>query len=342
MIKHLSMKPTGWFQIGWSADIPPGAAKPLKYFGEDLVAFRGASGELSVLQAHCVHMGAHLGYGGRVVGDRIQCPYHGWEWSLDGANVLVPQLDHPMRKRMRRWHVIERHEIIFLWHDPAGGPPRDGWELPDLFALRELPADPADFYPSVANQAVVYSPGERIHVQAVAENAADSAHFRFSHGAPIDPVLLWFDADTPVWRSSIGFKSPKTGEIGLRTLSCMPGVGLSFTVFDHRHFGRRLVLSCTPVDDQTSDLRVTYFFPRDTASPEVMPQHVRDAAREAQVFYEQDARIWRHQKFIQRPLFAPQDIAGYTALRRWSNQFYELAGAPAGPMTVEPGDGDAP
>jgi len=60
------------------------------------------------------------------------------------------------------------------------------------------------------------------------------------------------------------------------------------------------------------------------------------SAKEAQVFYEQDARIWRHQKFVQRPLLARQDVAGYTALRRWSNHFCERAGAPDGPIGQKP------
>ena len=42
----------------------------------------------------------------------------------------------------------------------------------------------------------------------------------------------------------------------------------------------------------------------------------------------QDARIWRRQVFVQKPVFARQDVAGYTALRTWSEQFYE---APEGP-----------
>ena len=45
---NLSMKPTGWFQIGWSAEIRPGQAVPMRYFGKDLVAFRSGSGVLSV------------------------------------------------------------------------------------------------------------------------------------------------------------------------------------------------------------------------------------------------------------------------------------------------------
>ena len=333
MIRHLSMKPTGWFQIGWSAEVAPGGVKPLKYFGHDLVAFRSMSGELSVLDAHCPHMGAHLGYGGSVVDDCIQCPYHGWRWNVEGANTAIPNQDHLVRKKIRRWHTVEKHECIFMWHDPAGGSPRDGW-LPDLFDVPDLQANPDDFYPSYENQAIVYAPGERIHPQLVVENSADSAHFRFSHGSPSDPVLLWFDAEKPVWRSCIGFRSPNTGEVAMRTVSQVPGIGLSFTVFDHHRFGRRLVLSATPIDDESTDLRVTYFFPRDPKSPDVMPEHTRAAARETVALFEQDARIWRHQKFVQRPIFAKADVKGYTALRKWCDQFYELPGAPVGPIQI--------
>jgi phenylpropionate dioxygenase-like ring-hydroxylating dioxygenase large terminal subunit len=340
MIRHLSMKPTGWFQIGWSAEIPPGAVKPLKYFGQDLVAFRSLQGELSVLDAHCLHMGAHLGYGGHVVDDCIACPYHGWRWRVDGTNALIPYEDHTIRKQIRRWSVVEKHEIIFLWHDPAGGPPREGW-LPDLFDLPDKPARAADFYPSYSNQAHIYSPNESLHPQVVVENSADTMHFRYSHGAPEDPVLLWFKNDGPIWRSSIGFRSPKTKEVVMRTVSYVPGVGLSFTIFDHRSFARRLVLACTPVDDQKSDLRVTYFFPRDERSPEVMPEHVRAAVRETAVLFEQDARIWRHQKFVQRPIFAKQDVQAYTALRKWCDQFYEIEGSPVGPMSIAADDAHA-
>ena len=54
---------------------------------QDLVAYRGDGGELHVLDAHCPHFGAHIGHGGRVVGDCVTCPYHGWEWGADGVNV---------------------------------------------------------------------------------------------------------------------------------------------------------------------------------------------------------------------------------------------------------------
>src|SRR5579864_2381748 len=88
-----SWKPTGWFMIGWSAEFPTGEARPLEYFGEELVAYRDGHGELHVLNAHCPHLGAHIGHGGRVRGDCVECPYHGWVWGPDGANRSIPYED---------------------------------------------------------------------------------------------------------------------------------------------------------------------------------------------------------------------------------------------------------
>jgi phenylpropionate dioxygenase-like ring-hydroxylating dioxygenase large terminal subunit len=55
--------------VGWSPEFPIGEVRPLHYFGEDLVAYRDEGGELHVMEAHCKHLGAHIGHGGIVVGD---------------------------------------------------------------------------------------------------------------------------------------------------------------------------------------------------------------------------------------------------------------------------------
>ena len=96
------MKPTGWFQVGWSVEIASGGVKPMTYFGQELVVFRSHAGDLAVLDALCRHLGAHLGYDSEVRGDCIACPYHGWEWDLEGANARVPYQDTTSRARIRR------------------------------------------------------------------------------------------------------------------------------------------------------------------------------------------------------------------------------------------------
>ena len=130
-----SMRPTGWFQVAWSADLEVGDVKPLHYFGEDLVAFRDLNGAVRVLDAHCRHLGADLSHGGCVVEGGIQCPFHGWVWSgADGRNVRIPYEQCPVddqagavlaRRRTQRMHLrLARDQAVRPALAGAGHVPR--------------------------------------------------------------------------------------------------------------------------------------------------------------------------------------------------------------------------
>lgn len=59
--------------------------------GLDLVAVRTQDGVAHVIDAHCPHLGAHLGVMGRMVGNCIECPFHGWRFNVDdGVCTHVP------------------------------------------------------------------------------------------------------------------------------------------------------------------------------------------------------------------------------------------------------------
>lgn len=62
----LSMQPTGWSQIAWSAEVGIGDVRRMKYFDREMIAWRSASGRVAVMDAYCEHLGAHPGYSGRV------------------------------------------------------------------------------------------------------------------------------------------------------------------------------------------------------------------------------------------------------------------------------------
>ena len=126
-------RPTGWFQIGWTRRFPSGEVRALRYFGQDLVAYRTADGRLHVLDAHCRHLGAHLGYGGTVQDDCVVCPFHGWHWDPDGRNRYIPyQEDRPNKsRRLRSWPTYEHAGVVYMWHDVAGNGPT--WAVPDIF-----------------------------------------------------------------------------------------------------------------------------------------------------------------------------------------------------------------
>ena len=321
-----SMQPVGWFQIGWSGDIPVGTVKALRYFSQDLVAFRGEDGELRVMNAHCHHLGAHIGHGGKVKGNAVQCPYHGWVWDGDGRNIHIPYQENLVNKRLKTWHVQEQHGCIFMWHDPTGSRPR--WDLPHMFdSFRDFDdREEAGFYPIYPAGTRIW-PAEEVHPQITFENSVDSMHFTYVHDSPMDPVLLEqdFRNDDSVFRTVFGFKSVKTGEVSMQFDTRTSGVGCSFNVFKGS-YNYRVLFCGTPVDDEVSDLFNTIWWPRrdgDT-SDEIPPDLQKRISDEILTTVDQDLLIWRNQAYVDRPLLAKQDVIAFTALRKWQKGFYDL------------------
>src|SRR5690242_14441791 len=82
--------PNGWFQLAYSDELPPDQIVSLEYFGRDLIMFRGEDGTPQVLDAHCPHLGAHLGKGGKLAGNCVTCPFHAWRFNGRGECVEIP------------------------------------------------------------------------------------------------------------------------------------------------------------------------------------------------------------------------------------------------------------
>ncbi len=320
-------RPTGWFMVGWSAEVPKGSAIPLHYFGEHMVAYRTLDGDLHILEAHCKHLGAHLGHRGKVNGDCIECPYHGWGWGPDGSNQYIPYEDRPNRsKNLRVWPVQEQHECIFVWHDPGGGEPR--WPLPNAFEWAEdLPGRPADYYRAYPEMSIKYE-GEPVHPQITLENAPDSVHFKYVHGATVDPVLLEWEVDGPLYRTKAGWPVPTKdgGERIARVIrNISTGVGGSMSLFEGSvHY--RLAFYTTPVEKGRSDMFYSIWLPRAAGDENPAPPPAEQERGHAEFLQTlaDDLVIWRNQIYVDKPSLAQQDAKPYGALRKWSQQFYEV------------------
>ena len=115
--------PNGWFKIAESAEVPAGAVKCVRLMGRELVLFRGAGGALGLLDAHCPHLGAHMGVGGAVTPDGcLQCPFHGWKFAPDGRCAEIPYSTGsvPPQAAARAHRVMETHRIVLAWYDAEG------------------------------------------------------------------------------------------------------------------------------------------------------------------------------------------------------------------------------
>ena len=77
--------PFGWFQVAFPDDLAPGEVTRAALL-EHATSCSGATtaGDFHLQDAYCPHLGAHLGVGGKVDGDEVVCPFHGWKYDGDG------------------------------------------------------------------------------------------------------------------------------------------------------------------------------------------------------------------------------------------------------------------
>lgn len=350
----LSMKPTGWFQVAWAAEIVTGEVKSMKYFGQEMIAFRGAGGKVYVMDAYCEHLGAHLGFGGTVRGESIVCPFHGWEWSAEsGRNTDIPYQDKPNRARkIRTWDVVEINESIYLWHDVEGRKPF--FDAPDIFDVYEDGRKAQDYYLAYP-EGCIHEAGLELHPQYVMENGVDYAHFKFVHRAVEMPKFTrqafddhHFYAD---FEMTFGLTKEKTvmtpeGAIvgGVNAINI--GVGLGYAKFWGPD-NMRTIVTVTPVDDETADIRSTVWLERGPGdSSERLPETMNRRMKLANNQFLADLAIWRHQRYTSPPGLATAEGKGFRALRQWCTRFYpdgqlgadaqdQEAGLEAGPNTPD-------
>ncbi|MCB9751384.1 MAG: Rieske 2Fe-2S domain-containing protein [Myxococcales bacterium] len=57
--------PAGWYCVSFSHELAPGQVRRVHYFKRELVLYRTRAGRARLVDAHCPHLGAHLGRGGR-------------------------------------------------------------------------------------------------------------------------------------------------------------------------------------------------------------------------------------------------------------------------------------
>jgi len=84
-----------------------------------ILVTRGAGGRLHALRNVCLHAGYPVCDTEEGAAERVICPYHGWEYALDGR-LVEPELSariDPSRLRLRRYPVCVRNGLIVV--DPA-------------------------------------------------------------------------------------------------------------------------------------------------------------------------------------------------------------------------------
>ncbi len=306
--------PTGWYLVATSAEVPIGSVTPLQVFGRELVVFRTEAGQAVVADAHCPHMGAHLGYGGEVRGETIRCPFHLWSFGTDGLCTEIPYaaagngvVATLPAVGLSCWTVHETSGLILVHYDEAGRVPT--WHMPDR---AEWGAPGWVGYESASWRI-------RVHVQEVAENVPDTAHFFAVHG--VDPMpTSEVTTDGPVLRQQLRYPDGTAvveqevfglGLIWLRSGApdAPPGMRTSF------------LTATTPIDDQHVELRLLYLVDEGEGATEISATG-RAMVDSISANTARDVPIWEHKVYRERaPLVSADGPIG--VLRKWARQFYD-------------------
>jgi phenylpropionate dioxygenase-like ring-hydroxylating dioxygenase large terminal subunit len=291
--------PNGWFAVAYGDELERADVKRVVYFGKELVAWRSEDGEAHVFDAHCPHLGAHLGHGGRVEGDGLRCPFHAWRFDGAGRCTEIPYAKRiPPRAKIRSWPVFECNGLVFVWHHAEGAPPDRELPILDEYASPEW----ADY--------VRVGWKVRSRMYDMGENPVDAQHFKYLHGgvAPsFDQVPDGHGGKKNV--SDLDMPTPKGSIKGsITSESYGPGLGV-VNVKGVLH--TIIVMANSPIDDETVEVRFNYLQPK-TDDPKLIRLGGKMIA-ELKRQMEQDIRIFENKKYLTSPCLVPEDgpIAEY-------------------------------
>lgn len=334
--------PRGWFAVAETREVQR-VPFNVHYFGQDMVLYRGESGEVVMLDAYCPHMGTHMGMcqgsatvldGSFLEGDSIRCPFHAWRFGPDGRCNHIPYFDGPIpeQARVKSWPVDERWGIVFCWHDPENEQP--DFPLPDI--------------PEWNDQQFVRWNGldlvaELKHPVEIFDNESDAPHLEHLHGGGKVQAYenevdghIYHQRETMVegFSSSeesgvlMGDKHNDTSAISgtsrlktMTTIGAYHGTGLMLARFVEAH-GVQLMCT-TPIDDGTCRVTSAAMLksPSGNTDPELDEKIRGQFAGLLVDGLRKDGEVWQNKKPALKIMQLPTD-GPFGQGRRWYSQFF--------------------
>ncbi|CAL1569651.1 unnamed protein product [Knipowitschia caucasica] len=325
--------PNGWYRVLDSHLLQRGDVRSLTVLGQQVAVFRGQEGKAYVLDAYCPHLGANLAVGGRVVGDCLECPFHGWQFEgSSGKCSRIPYAQKvPEFARVGRWHSVEVNGQIYVWFHCDGEEPQ--WEVPEQEEISRgewVYRGRTEHYVSA-------------HIQEIPENAADIAHLGHLHqpgmiaGVDLrhtknkawdfmqhDWKAEWHPEPEPHSHCSQMLVKHALHLFGLHwslldvsVVARQVGPGVVFIRFDHRFLGSGVIMHCvTPLEPLLQLVSHTIFYQRTVPAP--VPKFILLSEC---IQFERDVMVWNNKRYNPNPMLVKEDSA-IQRHRRWFSQFY--------------------
>jgi phenylpropionate dioxygenase-like ring-hydroxylating dioxygenase large terminal subunit len=159
-----------WYIIMESREVRRGKPVGVTRLGEKLVLWRDSQDTLHCMGDTCPHMHAPL-HKGKIAGDRIACPFHGFQYDASGQCTYLPAVGKngrtPPFLKTKVYPAYESRGFIYIyWGEPEGdlAPPQFFESLPhEEFHVTRF----RDHWPT--------------HYARMLENQLDVCHLPFVH-----------------------------------------------------------------------------------------------------------------------------------------------------------------
>ncbi|XP_019365821.1 PREDICTED: cholesterol 7-desaturase-like [Gavialis gangeticus] len=303
------------------------------YDWEQLAVFRALDGRAYVVDAYCPHLGANLAVGGHVVGNCIECPFHGWQFrGEDGKCIRIPYAEKvPDFAKIKTWPSCEVNGMLLVWYHCDGVDPM--WDVPEQ---KEI----------TSKEWVYHGQTEHfvnVHIQEIPENGADLAHLDAVHASAIlngsdlryVRSKLW-DFVKHTWKAewqpepepnnhcarmlikhALTVFGKHFSLLDINVTAKQVGPGLVFLIFDHELLGHGIILhTVTPVEPLLQQVTHEIYYQK--SMPGIIPKFI---LRAECIQFERDVAIWNNKQYLSKPLLVKEDSA-IQRYRRWYAQFY--------------------
>jgi 3-ketosteroid 9alpha-monooxygenase subunit A len=315
--------PRGWFMIADATEVTI-APMTVRFFGAEMVLYRGESGKVHLVEAYCPHMGAHLAKNTtsyivrdkeQVQGESIRCPFHGWRFDEKGQCDDIPYSKFiPKAACLKTWPVIERAGIIWMWHDEEGGQP--DYDLPDFgnhWDEKNWVRWRIDHMGDLVS-----------HACEVIDNMVDIGHFSPIHGScDVVHFANEFIGHKVYQYFSSGHRTLVSDAGVLETNTWYTGPGILQSEMSGGMPGLMMIAN-TPIDERTIRVWHALTVRANDGSHEITDEErgYAEAYQEAgRLALAQDVEIWANKRPSIDPMVIPAD-GPLGKLRIWYSQFY--------------------
>lgn len=159
-----------WYAAAWSGEISRDLFTRT-ILSEPVLLFRKENGQAVAMGDTCPHRFAPL-HKGKLIGDVVQCPYHGLQFDGTGKCVHSPHGDGkiPAAAKVKSYPLVEKHTLLWIWMGEESK--ADPQLIPDFSMLSD-------------NAAYTYTAGHAMKMplryELVIDNLLDLMHAAYLH-----------------------------------------------------------------------------------------------------------------------------------------------------------------